>query len=877
MPQARKSTKDEVRAKSGSKKNIKITSKKVKSAKYGKKNKGYIISSDVKDEIILVLMVALGILILLSVYTDNMGLLGILIGSLFKGLIGIGAYILPIIIIFCGVFLIFQKKAEINLNSIIILSAILVNIGSLVYVHKVSDNTEIKLLQDISYYFLNGSWNNGGALGTVVGGILLTLIGKYGAFIILYSLLIILILLFTRKPLFKIVNVSVKKNYNKTKKYVKETTDKFSESLQQQKARKKKNQNIRFIIEDEEDTMSMDEMEKAFEEAKEKVIHEKLEEAKEKEVQGKLEESENIVKTAEQEFIYEEKIEPSIIETSELVGKANEEKVKKTEEMESRVFEKIEIEPSAIEIAAKEMPKKIEPSVEHREIPTTISDNTKIETVSKKEMEKKNSTPYIYKFPSIELLNKKPLKSSDTAQIQAELQENAIKLEKTLESFGVEAKVLDICRGPAVTRYEIQPKIGVKVSKIVGLTDDIALSLAATGIRMEAPIPGKSAIGIEVPNKEVQAVYLREILESKEFHDFDSKLAFGVGKDISGNIMVSDISKMPHALIAGATGSGKSVCINTLITSIIYKADPKEVKLIMIDPKVVELSIYNGIPHLLIPVVTEPQKAASALNWAVQEMDTRYKAFAQHNVRDIKGYNSYKKENGEEDFMPHIVIIIDELADLMMTTPKEVEDSICRLAQKARAAGMHLIIATQRPSVDVITGVIKANIPSRIAFAVSSGIDSRTILDTVGAEKLLGRGDMLFAPYGTNKPTRIQGAFISDKEVERIVEFVKFNNSEVEYNNEVMEKIDRQNNSDGKSEAYSDGDDELLQEAIDLVIDKEKASITMLQRYFRIGFNKAARLMEELEKQGVVGPDEGSKPRKVLINKSDFDKIEDMD
>ena len=435
-------------------------------------------------------------------------------------------------------------------------------------------------------------------------------------------------------------------------------------------------------------------------------------------------------------------------------------------------------------------------------------------------------------------------------------------------SFGVEAKVVQVNRGPAVTRYELQPKQGVKVSRIVNLADDIALNLAASGIRIEAPIPGKSAVGIEVPNKEAASVSLREVIESDVFKKFPSKLAFGLGKDIDGEVRVADIAKMPHLLIAGATGSGKSVCINSLIISLLYKADPKEVKLILVDPKVVELSVYNGIPHLLIPVVNDPKKAAASLNWAVQEMTQRYRKFADMNVRDIRGYNTAVKEQPELELetLPQIVIIIDELADLMMVASKEVEEAICRLAQMARAAGLHLVIATQRPSVDVITGLIKANIPSRLAFAVSSGTDSRTILDMVGAEKLLGKGDMLFCPMGASKPTRIQGAFVSDKEVETIVAAVRVNAS---YDEDLIETVS--GGSVGGTTGEDDELDEILPEAISFVVDKQKASISMLQRAFRIGFNRAARLMEAMYARGIVGPDEGSKPRKVLITREELE------
>lgn len=466
--------------------------------------------------------------------------------------------------------------------------------------------------------------------------------------------------------------------------------------------------------------------------------------------------------------------------------------------------------------------------------------------------------------PPIELL-KEHSHAARNSGADYNTENNARKLIDTLASFGVGAKIINISKGPSVTRYELQPDYGVKVSKIVNLTDDIALNLAATGVRIEAPIPGKAAIGIEIPNKEVTPVYIRDVIESKEFMTHPSKVAFAVGKDIAGNIMVADIAKMPHLLIAGATGSGKSVCINTLITSLLYKASPDEVKLLMVDPKVVELSIYNGIPHLLIPVVTDPKKAAGALNWAVQEMTIRYKLFADNSVRDIKGYNRLMQEKGES-ILPQIVIIIDELADLMMVAPNEVEDCICRLAQMARAAGMHLVIATQRPSVDVITGVIKANVPSRISFAVSSQIDSRTILDMAGAEKLLGRGDMLFNPLGMSKPIRVQGGLITDKEVESIVTFIKANH-ECEYDEEVLEKIDK---SAETPQTDSEGDDELLPQVINMIIEQGQASTSLIQRKFKLGYSRAARIVDQLEANGIVGPFEGSKPRKVLITKQQW-------
>ncbi|OIZ60664.1 cell division protein FtsK [Eisenbergiella tayi] len=485
-----------------------------------------------------------------------------------------------------------------------------------------------------------------------------------------------------------------------------------------------------------------------------------------------------------------------------------------------------------------------------------------------------------YHFPPLSLLQKPG--SKNTGDGVKELKNTAAKLQQTLATFGVKVMITDISQGPSVTRYELQPEQGVKVSKILGLADDIKLNLAAMDIRIEAPIPGKAAIGIEVPNKENTMVALRELMESKEFRDFPSKLSFAVGKDIGGKVVVSDIAKMPHMLIAGSTGSGKSVCINTLIMSILYKARPDEVKLILVDPKVVELSVYNGIPHLLIPVVTDPKQASAALHWGVAEMTDRYQKFADHNVRDLKGYNKKVEEQRAKgdptapDKLPQIVIIVDELADLMMVSPGEVEESICRLAQLARAAGIHLIIATQRPSVDVITGLIKANMPSRVAFAVSSGVDSRTILDMNGAEKLLGKGDMLFYPQGYSKPARIQGAFVSDGEVSDVVDFLKNQVIGNVYDDQIVEKVKTMESAGGGVGGVSGGGgperDAYFEEAGKFIIDKDKASIGMLQRVFKIGFNRAARIMDQLAEAGVVGEEEGTKPRKVLMSPEQFEQ-----
>jgi len=475
-----------------------------------------------------------------------------------------------------------------------------------------------------------------------------------------------------------------------------------------------------------------------------------------------------------------------------------------------------------------------------------------------------------YEFPPMDFLKEGKLTARNSKKA---ITDTASKLQRTLHSFGVAAKVENVSVGPTITRYELKPAEGVRVSKIANLSDDIALNLAAESIRIEAPIPGKQAVGIEIPNKEKDMVVLRDIISDEKFQNSKSKLSFAVGRDAAGEVIVADIAKMPHVLIAGSTGSGKSVCINTLITSIIYKAKPSEVKLVMVDPKVVELSVYNGIPHLLIPVVTEPKKAAGALSWAVQEMVNRYHLFAEKNVRDITGYNEALEKEGVVEKLPQIVIIIDELADLMMVAAKEVEDAICRLAQMARAAGMHLVIATQRPSVDVITGVIKANIASRIAFAVTSGVDSRTILDSIGAEKLLGKGDMLFYPSGTIKPQRVQGAFISDAEVEKIVTFLK-NNGGPSYSDDIIEKIEKANTTDQELDAEEDDDmDEFLMEAIDMAVDMGQISASGLQRRFKIGYTRAGRIIDQMEARGIISGYEGSKPRKTLITEERWQEL----
>ena len=731
---------------------------------------------DLISEMIGISMIGISLLILVSLFTDQAGLVGTGIKTLIVGCFGMAGYLLPFAIIIIGYY--YLKNAINELYRFLAYSIpfllILMSFGHLLIFGKDEFFTLWRL-----DFFKEPSFLNGGLIGALVGELLLMLLGLYGSYIILVVLAGIWILAVTRFPIFAWLSDSGIRFLE----LLKEAFTQFN-TQRKEKVHRPKNLEVESINQ-------------------EKLIAREL--------------LEEVAVTSEQvETFYEH---PPIV-------------------LDEQVPVEVETAQDAQETHVKNQPVAAEMNVfeEGEELDVAMhQDDT-------------------YVFPSIQLL-KKGEGSSQKTSSRASLS-NAKKLEDTLLSFGVEAKVTQINKGPTVTRYELQPKQGVKVSKIVNLADDIALNLAASGIRIEAPIPGKAAVGIEVPNDTSEMVYLRDVIESDQFAAFPSKLAFALGKDIAGKPIVADIGKMPHILIAGATGSGKSVCINTLITSILYKASPKEVKLIIIDPKVVELNVYNGIPHLMIPVVTDPKKAAGALCWAVNEMTKRYQLFADNNVRDMKGYNN--KVTDENLKMPSIIIIIDELADLMMTAAKEVEDAICRLAQMARAAGIHLVIATQRPSVDVITGVIKANIPSRLAFAVSSGIDSRTILDSNGAEKLLGKGDMLFCPIGESKPLRIQGAFVSDQEVEAIVEAVKMS-GEVQYEETVMESIHAP-----AIAIEGDGEDELLTQAIQLASGKEKLSISMLQRYFRIGFNRASRLMEMLEARGIVGPDEGSKPRKVL-------------
>ena len=776
------------------------------------------------NEIQGILVLALGVLMLLSFYIKNsIGRFGMFIREASLGILGIPAFLIPPLIILYGVLLIAAynkidlKKKPLYVFILFALVSALIQTGS----YDPEGFSGITPLKALERFYLEGAaLSGGGVIGGLISLPFLVTFQVPGTIIILTALSLIDIILLTNKSIADFFR-NIRSLVSKRKK-ARQSDETELDDLQP-------------VIEENGDEISL-----RFD--KPKVIDFRIE------------------KTARELKKHQK-------------GKEGSAKAKLLPEDDTDVsIEYIGPEESATELVIDDIKKSHsskKSAGRRRTANKTVEEPGLQEIVIKGPAKaKKQNTKYV--FPPLDLLIEEDPDTGSSRSYRSQALEGAKKLEETLLSFGVSAKVVNVTRGPTVTRYELQPSAGVKVSRIVNLSDDIALNLAAPGIRIEAPIPGKAAIGIEVPNREINMVRLREVLESAEFARHPSKIAFAAGKDISGEPVIADISKMPHLLIAGATGSGKSVCINCLIMSILYKSSPDEVKLLLIDPKVVELGVYNGIPHLLIPVVTDPKKAAGALNWAVQEMVNRYKLFAEKNVRDIKGYNALVSRTDDEPVMPQIVIIIDELADLMMVAPNEVEDAICRLAQMARAAGMHLVLATQRPSVDVITGVIKANIPSRISFAVSSQVDSRTILDMAGAEKLLGRGDMLMHPVGKPKPVRIQGANITDAEIERVVEYIKAQ-GDAEYDDEIIEEI----NSDDKPDTSDDGDnDELLPQAIDLVIDAGQASVSFIQRKFRVGYARAGRIIDQMEARGIISGHEGSKPRQVLITKQQWHEMQ---
>ena len=791
-----------------------------------------------KDEITILIALAICILLMISHFGVG-GIVGGAVSDMLFGLFGILAYAIPIIA-FIGIAFIISNKgnvlAYIKIIACILLTLMFCTLSQLIMNEYIPD-TKI-----FEYYKMSKMHKDGGGL---FGGILVSLlcpaIGTIGTYVVSIIVSIISFVLITEKSFIGGVKKGSVKAYEVAKHDVqkhKENRERVREMKQAQAEEKRKARVVSGVSFDTTIAKKSPEVhEITIPQIPEKVEPIPMEELFHAEPSGQF-----VINRAEP--VVEEAVEEIV-----------EEPVPEVVEKQPRTRQK-----------TKESRKEVE----------TETSQVEAEIQQKEEKPKK-----IYKFPPLSLLQKGKIGGGDS---DAHLRATALKLEQTLQNFNVNVTVTNVSCGPSVTRYELQPEQGVKVSKIVGLADDIKLNLAASDIRIEAPIPGKAAVGIEVPNKENSAVMLRDLLESPEFQNHSSKIAFATGRDIAGKTVVADIGKMPHVLIAGATGSGKSVCINTLIMSILYKASPEEVKLIMIDPKVVELSVYNGIPHLLIPVVTDPKKAAGALNWAVAEMTRRYQFFAECNVRDLKGYNAkveaikdIEDENKREK-LPQIVVIVDELADLMMVAPGEVEEAICRLAQLARAAGIHLVLATQRPSVNVITGLIKANMPSRIAFAVSSGVDSRTIIDMNGAEKLLGKGDMLFYPAGYPKPVRVQGSFVSDKEVQAVVDYLISNGDGVTYSEEITNHMNSAGTGAGASASgggMADDKDVYFVDAGKFVIEKDKASIGMLQRVFKIGFNRAARIMDQLCEAGVVGEEEGTKPRKVLMSMEQFEQYID--
>ncbi|PYG89900.1 S-DNA-T family DNA segregation ATPase FtsK/SpoIIIE [Ruminiclostridium sufflavum DSM 19573] len=840
-----------------------------KKKKYKRVESGF---SKYRNEIFGLILFAFGIISLFSfVFSNSMGVFGKGITNLLLGFLGLPAYICPLILIVYGVSMIFKKNSHI-FELRIIYSGILVVLLSAFLQVAVFDYEEYAgraFFSSLSNFYTEGAKHaGGGVLGGLISLPFLMTFQVLGTIIILTTISIIDIILLT--------NVSMAA-------FLRKVSACFSTRIRTSKENRRLKKAERLKELEEQNEAGDEETSDESSADKKKVINFKIErESRANKKPRRLgnneaaeagddlpaeEEAGKFAKEAEAEAAQSNEQEEFTVSFTGFNELADE--LAMSDITNGNFINDENIDTYQCDIEKEEGADSSETAAVENTCGTEAlaqTDNKGVQEDSEIIIPPVEVKPIIYNYPSIDLLDESKEDVTNIKALKNIALEGAKKLEDTLKSFGVEVRVINISRGPAVTRYELQPSPGVKVSKIVSLSDDIALNLAAAGVRIEAPIPGKAAVGIEVPNKEMSAVLLRDILESKDFINHPSKLAFSVGKDISGETVVADIGKMPHLLVAGATGSGKSVCINSLIMSILFKASPEEVKLLLVDPKVVELGIYNGIPHLLIPVVTDPKKAAGALNWAVQEMINRYKLFADKGVRDLKGYNAMLKANNEQGMLPQIVIIVDELADLMMAAPNDVEDAICRLAQMARAAGMHLVIATQRPSVDVITGVIKANIPSRISFAVSSQVDSRTILDMGGAEKLLGRGDMLFYPVGEPKPQRVKGSFVSDTEVERVVEYIKTQGYSL-YDENIIEKI---NDSSVGSDTNSGDNDALLNQAIDMVVDAGQASVSLVQRKFKVGYSRAARIIDQMEARNIVGRFEGSKPRQVLISKQQW-------
>lgn len=818
-------------------------------------------NTELRGEIIILAALAVCILLVLSNFGIG-GIVGEAVSSVFFGLFGFMAYLLPFILFAVTAFFVSNKgnaHAYIKIGAAVLLFLFITAILELIF------NSYTPGASLISYYQAASEHRNAGGLtGGCLISLLCPLIGVIGTYVVLVILSVICLILITEKSLLAPIGRQSRKAYEEAKKKHQET------AVIRAKEREERQKSARLRQENDKKQAGRRSDHKVSGVSFATTLGEEATAGNGKRTGRRK--SPDVYELIPEEMP-ENDIPQSSAADSFVINRAEPLDIS-AEEAEDNGFRTDTVQAAAgaqaDETTGNE--KTVKRRSKAKEAAEVSAETENVTAAVEKEQEKEQP---VYHTPPLNLLKHGKKSGGDS---DSHLRATALKLEQTLQNFGVGVHVTNASCGPSVTRYELQPDQGVKVSRIVGLADDIKLNLAVADLRIEAPIPGKAAVGIEVPNKENTAVMLRDLLESKEFKVSASPITFAVGKDIAGKVVVADIAKMPHLLVAGATGSGKSVCINTLIMSIIYKADPDSVKLILVDPKVVELSVYNGIPHLMIPVVTDPKKAAGALNWAVAEMEKRYKLFADYNVRDLKGFNAKveKGETGEEikKKLPQIVIIIDELADLMMVAPGEVEGAICRLAQLARAAGLHLVVATQRPSVNVITGLIKANMPSRIAFSVTSGVDSRTIIDMNGAEKLLGKGDMLFYPSGYPKPVRVQGSFVSDKEVQNVVDYLISNNANTDYNDELEEHMNMNMPSAGTAVSGEGGDDKdtYFVEAGKLIIDKEKASIGMLQRMFKIGFNRAARIMDQLAEAGVVGPEEGTKPRKVLMTKEEFEE-----
>ncbi len=846
-----------------------------------------------------ILIMLIGVFILLCLFIDSMGAVGSTIKTVLMGITGGAAYTVPFFLIYFGILLVMRethKGIRVKTAMAIIIICMLA-----AFIHTFTPYSELTgtFGENVAAFYASGGRGiSGGFIGGVITMILMPLLGKTGSVIVIIVVLIVALMILTGATPLAIYKFFKQRG---EKKAIRDRED--VELLKRREAEKKEREAQNEIRRREEAAVRP-----LRPQPQPRIFHRK--QPQRPRIDIELEDDYKFTPISD-EMVEAAKRDRDMGESPEVVKGAKpkhkftnlstEEFDAKVAEFSKKAAEAKKLEAIEGEMAAREAQSELEAAAHSSGASASaqeaqaLSDNAKHEApaapkdtaspapsiaklVNSEAPDAPKEPEYVY--PPITLLKQDTSRMSH--DVSDELRSTATKLVETLNNFNVSTQIVDVSRGPTVTRYELQPSAGVKVSKIVNLSDDIALNLATAGVRIEAPIPGKAAVGIEVPNRVTSNVYLRDIITSPEFIGQKSRLTYALGKDVSGSVMVGDIAKMPHMLIAGATGSGKSVCINTMIMSLLYKSTPDEVRLLLVDPKVVELGVYNSIPHLLIPVVTDPKKAAGALRWAVNEMLGRYKLFSENNVRDLKSYNEAIAKKGDSSVkpLPQIVIIIDELADLMMAAPNEVEDSICRLAQMARAAGMHLVIATQRPSVDVITGLIKANIPSRISFAVSSQVDSRTILDMGGAEKLLGKGDMLYSPIGAPKPIRIQGCFVSDGEIEAVVDFIKQSQQkEVTYDHGILDDIEKESviGQKGKGGAHQNGSgedvdaaDEMLEAAIEIVVEAEMASVSLLQRKLKLGYARAARIVDQMEQRGIVGPYEGSKPRKVLLSKQDL-------